>query len=80
MYTSNFWTIRPWKNVGGKTNATDLDFIIIEQENIEISYNKISPAKYKTSSTNVWPLLQILLIRSVRKDLYNVEDVCQSQM
>jgi hypothetical protein len=55
MYTSNFWTIRPWKNPGGKTSAADLDFIIIEQENIEISYNKISPAKYKTSSTNVWP-------------------------
>jgi hypothetical protein len=55
MYTSNFRTIRPWENLGGKTCATDLDFIIIEQENIEISYNKISPAKYKTSSTNVWP-------------------------
>jgi hypothetical protein len=55
MYTSNFWTIHPWKNTGGKTNVADLDFIIIEQENIEISYNKISPAKYKTSLTNVCP-------------------------
>jgi hypothetical protein len=55
MYTSNFWTIRPWKNPRGKTNAAELDVIIIEQENIEISYNKINPSKYKTSSTNVWP-------------------------
>jgi hypothetical protein len=55
MYTSNFLIIHPWKIHGGKTNAADLDFIIIEQENIEISYNKISPTKYKTSSTNVWP-------------------------
>jgi hypothetical protein len=55
MYTRNFWTIRPWKNPVGKTSAVDLDFFIIEQENIEISYNKIIPTKYKTSSTNVWP-------------------------
>jgi hypothetical protein len=55
MYTSNFGTIRPWKNSGGKTSAADLDFIIIEQENIEISYNKIILVEYKTSSTNVWP-------------------------
>jgi hypothetical protein len=45
MYTSNFWTIHPWKNPRGKTSAADLDFIIIEQENIEISYNKIGPSK-----------------------------------
>jgi hypothetical protein len=54
MYTNNFWTICPWKNPVGKISATYLDFIIIEKENIDISYNKISLAKYKTSSTNVW--------------------------
>jgi hypothetical protein len=45
----------PGKNLGEKTSASYLDFIIIELENIEIFYNKINPAKYKTSSTNVWP-------------------------
>jgi hypothetical protein len=53
MYTSNFLDNSSLEKP--KREATDLDFIIIEQENIEISYNKISPAKYKTSSTNVWP-------------------------
>jgi hypothetical protein len=83
MYTSNFWTIRPWKNPGGKTSAADLDFIIIEQENIEISYNKIGPAKEnlsKTSSTNVRPLLQIpepnRARRPLREPLRNCTTAC----
>jgi hypothetical protein len=32
---------RPWKNPGEKTSATDLDFIIVAAENMEISYKSI---------------------------------------
>ena len=62
-----------------KISAADLDFIIIEQENIEISYIKSAQPNTKPPQQTYGPLLQILLIRSVGKDLCNVEDVCQSQ-
>jgi hypothetical protein len=64
----------PWKNPEGKTSAADLEIFIIQHENIEISYNKISPTKMprKTSVNhllnNCMALLQILMNQIVPED------------
>jgi len=66
--------IHPWKNPGGKTNAADLEIFIIQQENIEISYNKIDLAKMPRKTlayhflNRYTALLQIHLNQIVPKD------------
>jgi hypothetical protein len=85
--TQVFLDNRPWKNPRGKTSAADLEIFIIQQENIEISYNKIGPAKIprKTSAYHLLnrcmtllqiPLNQIVPEDTLREPLRNRTTAC----
>jgi hypothetical protein len=51
--TKIFLDNSPWKNLGGKTSAADLEIFIIQQENIEIFLQKIGLLKILSQTSKM---------------------------